>query len=487
MSIRKIDILTHADFHGQFREDNENPGLSRFFCAVESIRQKNSEATLLLDAGDEAKCLWYGRDVYEGLGLLKTDAMVLGNHEFDKGRESLEECIGYGTRHFPMLCANIIYKENGEFIKGIKPFTVIKKAGIDIGILGLSSFYTPHIVNRESFKDFVMTDSVQAIRRYVPLMRKQGAKIIVILTHFPFYPDETGELFEVYEQVKDLCIDVFIGGHIPGDYAKVKDDCAIIKAGFHGVSLGHVSILYDDDKEKIVSRKAEIIDVANTVSDHEEKIDAFVQGVCKDYESYFTEAIGEAKEDIIMHLSKESAMGDLICDALREASGCDFVYANCTSCGRLIPKGIITRYTIQKALAFNENIHVTEMKGSDLYDLFELIHDPEIFGNNAELMFSGLKIKIDHNRSCGHKVAWIKDFNGDDIDKNRIFSVATSAYMADGGNATVPITERCRWKKLDILIHDAIADHIIRNKTLTNRTDDRYEFIGEPENDNSPW
>ena len=64
MSRITIDILAHADFHGQFKEDKENPGLSRFFCCIESVRKQNPEYTLLLDAGDESKCLWHGKDVY---------------------------------------------------------------------------------------------------------------------------------------------------------------------------------------------------------------------------------------------------------------------------------------------------------------------------------------------------------------------------------------------------------------------------------------
>ena len=184
MSLRKIDILAHADFHGQFREDDENPGLSRFYSAIESVRSHNGDATLLLDAGDESKCLWHGKDVYDGLGLLKTDAMVLGNHEFDAGRKQLEDCIGYGNEHFPMLCANIVYKENGQLINGTKPYVILNRAGIRFGILGLASAYTPYIVEKSSFKDFEMVDSVQTIRKYVPLMREQGAEIIILLTHF---------------------------------------------------------------------------------------------------------------------------------------------------------------------------------------------------------------------------------------------------------------------------------------------------------------
>ena len=485
--IQNIDILAHADFHGQFREDEDNPGLSRFYEAIESIRSKNPEGTLLLDAGDESKCLWHGKAVYDGLGLLNTDAMVLGNHEFDEGREELERCIRWSNGHFPMLCANVVYRKNKNIIEGVKPYVVLQKAGIRIGILGLSSSYTPYIVEKSAFEDFEVLDSIETIRHYVPLMRLEGAELIVLLTHFPFYPDQSGELFEVFEKVKDLQIDVFIGGHIPGDFAVVIDGCAILKGGFHGASLGHVVIGLDHETRKAVTAAAEIIDVLNGPYGRNNKIDSYVKEVTKDYEFYFNEVLGEASEDIPMRLSCESPMGDLISDAIREAAGTDFAYFNCTSCGHLLAKGPLTRYSIQKAMALNEKVQMTEMKGSDLYDLFELVHEPEIFGNNAELMFSGLKVKIDHTRAAGQKVVWIKDMHDSEIDKEQLFSVCTSKYMSTGGNETRSFTDRFIWRELDLYMHDAIADYIQRKGTIRGETDERYVFIGNPENDNSPW
>ena len=487
MGIQRIDLLTHADFHGQFREEEDSPGLSRFYNAIESVRSKNPKGSILLDAGDESKCLWHGKAVYDGLGLIETDAMVLGNHEFDAGREELERCIRWGNAHFPMLCANVVHRNSHELIEGIGPYAIIEKAGIRIGILGLTSSYTPYIVEKSAFADFEMLDSVETVRYYAPLMREEGAELIVLLTHFPFYPDKTGELFDVLNEVKDLSIDVFIGGHIPGDFAEVIDGCAVIKAGFHGVSLGHVSIAFDTETRKKVSADVEIIDVLNGPYEHDEKIDRYVKETTKDYEYYFTEALGEAIEEIPMHLSCESPMGDLISDAIREAADTDFAYFNCTSCGRRIAKGKLTRYSIQQAMAFNEKIQVTKMKGSDLYDLFELIHKPEIFGNNAELMFSGLRIRIDHTHPEGQKVVWIRDYEDREIDKERLFSVCTSRYMSTGGNETESFAKRFAWKELDLYMHDAIAGYIRRKGTIRNEMDGRYEFIGQPENDNSPW
>ena len=152
----------------------------------------------------------------------------------------------------------------------------------------------------------------------------------------------------------------------------------------------------DEGSDLCPSCGAETIDVLHSPYGHDPQIDAFVQEATKDYEYYYTEVLGEALENIEMHLSRESAMGDLLSDAIREAAGTDFAYFNCTSCGKKIAKGPLTRYSIQKAMAFNEKLQVTEMKGSDLYELFELVHRPEIFGNNAELMFSGLKVKNVH-------------------------------------------------------------------------------------------
>lgn len=487
MAIRKIDILAHADYHGQFREDNETPGLSRFYCAIEEVRQKNPKLTLLLDAGDESKCLWHGSEVYKGLKLIKTDCMTIGNHEFDAGRKELEQCLDYAKDLFPIVSSNVVYKETGQFLKGVQPYTIIEKEGIKFGIIGLATEYTPYMVEKSSFEDFKIIDSVTQIRKYVPELKEKGCDIIILLSHYPFYLDDSGELFDVFNQVKDLPIDVFIGGHIPGDYGKVEEDTCILKGGFHGCSLPHGELWFDDETKEVVKRQCSVIDVLKDCHQHDEEIDKFVLQATKDYEYYFTEVLAQAKQDIIMHLSRESAMGNLISDGVRKAAKTDFAYFNCTSCGRLLPKGPITRFSINKMLAFNEYIQTTTMKGKDIYELFEIVHYPEIFGNNADIMFSGFNVKIDHNKPANQKVVYIRDENGNDIDKEKEYSVATSKYMSTGGNGTRDFCARFVFQQLDIKIHDALKDYFEELKEIAPPPLGRYIFVGSPENDNSPW
>ena len=202
---------------------------------------------------------------------------------------------------------------------------------------------------------------------------------------------------------------------------------------------------------------------------------------------YFEEAMAEVKEDIPMRLDFESEMGDLLSDAVREEFSVDFAYFNCTSCGRFLSKGPLTRSSIAKAMGFNDYLYTSEYTGQDIYDLFEHIHYPERFGNNGNIMFSGLRVKMDHTKPAGRKVVWIRKENGEDVKPEETFTVVTSEYMSTGGNDTGDISGRVKWNNTGIRIHDTLWNYFSRFKTVEGKKDGRYFFIGTPENDNSPW
>ena len=104
-----------------------------------------------------------------------------------------------------------------------------------------------------TFEPFEMTSAARAAKRYIPQMRSEGAEIIVLLMHAPFYYDEdkniTGELWELLQEIPP--VDICIGGHIPGDYANVIDNTCILKAGFGGWSLGHARLRFDTAARRV--------------------------------------------------------------------------------------------------------------------------------------------------------------------------------------------------------------------------------------------
>lgn len=239
--------------HSQIKEHS---GLVGFSAAVESARELNPEGTILMDAGDHFSVnLWGGLPMVRASNLLGTDVMTLGNHEFDRGKDFLEECIV--ACDFPVLCANIHYKD-GDPIAGTLPYVILERCGVKIGVVGLVTEYTPYMVEKSAFLPFTVSSAIEAGKRYIPEMRENGAEIIVALTHCPFYIEEdgsiTGEMWDVLQNIPP--VDVCIGGHIPGDYAKIISDTCVLKAGFAGESL-HVLVSYSTPTQgKLLARVA---------------------------------------------------------------------------------------------------------------------------------------------------------------------------------------------------------------------------------------
>lgn len=488
MSIVKLEILNHADYHGKFKEDEDTPGLSRFYCAIQSVRKHNPEGTLLLDAGDNTnKVLWSAEKVFDGLNLIGTDAFVLGNHEFDKGQAVLEKNIAYAAQYFPVLCSNIYEKASNQRIKGTKPYCILERMGIKIGIIGCTTEYTPKMVEASAFAPYQAKSAVEEIRLAVKELRNAGAEVLVVLSHFPFYfePKESGELFDVLHQIEDLGIDAMIGGHIPGDYGKVYHNIAVTKGGFGGESLPCITLYFDTELRKVVKKECRVINVME-MHEEDEEILKFQNEVIAPYRDFYEEEIGEALETIPMRLAYESAMGNLVADAVRAKAKTEIAYFNSTSCGHKIEKGKITRFSIHKAIAFNETIHVGKISGQCLYDLFECVLTPERFGNNANIIFSGIKVEVDNTKEV-NKVLSICLENGDAIQKDRYYTVCTSKYMSSGGNDTRSISSQITWTDTGVHIHDAIADYILEKKKIEARVDGRYCMHGEVQNDNSPW
>ncbi len=488
MAIVDIDILGHADYNGVFRESLKGPGLLRFYGAIESVRSLNPNRTLLIDVGDNiSRSLWMGRDVMEGLHLIKTDVMTLGNHEFDGGKDFLEAAIK--DNPFPVLCANIFEKATDQRVGGTLPYVLLEKDDIKIGIVGLTTEYTPYMVERSAFEPYYVKPAKDFMFEYVPLLRKMGAEVIIAATHFPFYTDPLGgELIQFINDTQELAIDCYIGGHIPGDYGAIYKDAAVLKGGFGGDSLPHATLKFDTVTRKVVDKTARVINVINSdykVENHE--IETFVERVTGPFANFFDEVIAYNENDLPMRLSYESPLGNFMSDCLRTTAKTQIAYMNATSCGGTLPKGNITKENLVLCNGFDDPIKVTKVKGQDIWDLFELVYMPERYGNNATLIFSGLIVEVDNTKKSPNKIQSILLADKTPLNLNETYTVATSRYMAGGGNDTTEFALRFEWEDIGISMHEALFNYVKALKVISMPLSGRLIMNGRPENDNAPF
>ena len=170
-----LDLLCHADFSGRIRPSREDIGFPAFSAEIARLRAQNPAGTLLLDAGDAFSTnYWSGLPLVGAMIRSKTDVMTLGNHEFDRGPAFLDSCIS--ACPFPVLCANVRRKADGAPVPGTKPWVLLERCGIRIGVLGLTTEYTPYMVEKSAFAPFEMTSAAEAAARHIPAMRAAGAE-----------------------------------------------------------------------------------------------------------------------------------------------------------------------------------------------------------------------------------------------------------------------------------------------------------------------
>jgi len=153
-----ITLLGTSDIHGRFMPwdyaldgPNKTGSLTQLYTIVKKVREENPN-TLLLDAGDmiqdNSAELFNNQPkspMMVAMNEMKYDAWVMGNHEFNFGLDVLQK-ISSQFKGQPLV--GNVFKENGD--RYMPAYTIIEKAGIKIGIIGMN---TPMITEFEKGTD----------------------------------------------------------------------------------------------------------------------------------------------------------------------------------------------------------------------------------------------------------------------------------------------------------------------------------------------
>jgi 2',3'-cyclic-nucleotide 2'-phosphodiesterase/3'-nucleotidase len=202
------DIHVHVlpyDYYGD--KPNDTMGLARTASIIDEIRAEAGN-TMLVDNGDFLQgnpmgdYIAYERGMKEGdqhpvitaMNVLGYDAGTLGNHEFNYGLDFMFKVLGGAG--FPYVCANLTKgmlasdpKEDELFFK---PYVIIEKqirdgsgaeSPIKVGIIG---FVPPQIMvwDVKHLEGKAQTrDIVDAAKAWVPVMKEEGADIVIALSH----------------------------------------------------------------------------------------------------------------------------------------------------------------------------------------------------------------------------------------------------------------------------------------------------------------
>ncbi|RAK25044.1 5'-nucleotidase [Flavobacterium aquaticum] len=261
---KKITILHTNDTHSHidpFPADHpKNPnmgGAARRATIIESIR-KEEKNVLLLDAGDIFQGTpyfnYYGGELeFKLMSMMQYDLATMGNHDFDNGIDGFYTQLPHAK--FDFVSANYDFK-NTILNDIVKPYKIIIKDGIKIGIFGLG-VQLDGLVDKKLYKETVYNNPIEVAQDMTRILKEEKkCDLVICLSHLGFkYKDEPEKPSDILLAQRTKNIDLIIGGHTHTFLDKPVieknsegKEVLINQVGCFGVNLGRIDFYLTNDK-----------------------------------------------------------------------------------------------------------------------------------------------------------------------------------------------------------------------------------------------
>lgn len=247
------DMHCHID---PFPESNaEYPGrggMVRLASLVSKCRAENPNL-LLLDAGDMFQGTPYF-NYFKGDLMLKLmskigyDAGTVGNHEFDNGLADIASAFQFAN--FPIVSSNYDFADT--ILSGmIKPYHIMKKAGIKIGIYGLG-IELAGLVGKLNYGNTRYLDPLETALKMERLLKiDHSCDLVICISHLGF-SYEHSKISDSSLAPQTKFTDLIVGGHTHSFLEKplvLKNadgrQILVNQAGWAALAAGKIEFVFD--------------------------------------------------------------------------------------------------------------------------------------------------------------------------------------------------------------------------------------------------
>ena len=243
------------DEHGWLVPEEDSGGATGILSHWRKEEMLDHDPNLLVvSSGD----LWTGRalstcfagestiDVMNAMGYR---AAAIGNHEFDNGVDSLR--LRAAQSKFPFLSANIKYKESGATPDFASPYILVPVNGVNVALVGLTTLDTPFDTRPEHISPFDFLPYDDTLRKIVPLVKAEGANVIVVLGHVA-----STELHALAPTARELGISILFAGHTHEETLEEVGEVLLVQSSYFMRGYTRVDLFYDLELDRIVDMRS---------------------------------------------------------------------------------------------------------------------------------------------------------------------------------------------------------------------------------------
>jgi 5'-nucleotidase len=508
---KRVHILHINDMHSRI----EHVGPSDSTCAgraleenrciggaarlATAIRQRRAALAargvpvLTLDAGDQSQgTLFYttygGKAEVEMMNMIGFDAMTLGNHEFNRGPDSLAEMLA--TAQFPIVSGNTRVDPAHPLARHIRDHLIVESGDLKIAILGVT---TPDTVFLSSPGEQVtFEDPAAHLTAAIARLKGEGVHNIIVLSHLGFVQDQA--LAAAVDGIS-----LIVGGHshtllsntvegAPAYATMVASPSGravpIVQAYAFSRYLGELSVEFGEDGA-VLSAEGDTIELtmaafepAADVAARIEELRGPIAELMATPVTTLAAAIDGSRENC---RSRECEMGNTVAEAMlaRTAGlGATIALANGGGLRASLPEGTITLGDVLTVLPFQNKLYTMDLPGSVIVAALE--HGVNAVEERAGRFpqVAGLRFRLDLSVAPnagrvsevmvrGAEGAWVP------IDPDAVYTIVTNDFIANGGDGYTMLRDGTNRYDTAIDLADALAEFLTANAPYAPSLDGR--------------
>jgi len=485
----RIQVLHTNDFHGRFLTEEvggDSIGGSAVLAAwFDSARVRFDGPTVLLSGGDMLQGtalsnLSWGRAAIDLNNRKRVDAAALGNHEFDWGIDTLRARVAESA--FPWLGANVFDEATGDHPAWIRPWTILEREGVRVGVVGIALAETPRIVMAGRTEGLRFEDEAPAIDRAVREVRAAGVDFVVVTAHVgavcaePGDADGTdpaarsrgceGHLVDVLQAVTEP-VDLVVGGHTHLRNNFDVNGTPVLQAPAYsrGVTVTHLE-QGTDGRSRVTYRA--ILPPRRAEVDPDTAVARVVEAWYREIRPALERTVAVLAEPLsnAQRQPVENPAGNLLADAQRWGTEADVGFVNNGSLRRSLPQGPVDYATLYEFQPFQNELVRLHMDGALLREVLEhgLTDDGRPWTHVA-----GIRVEVDPTHPRGERIRRI--LRSDlanvgvevEIAPHDPVTVGTTEFLALGGDGFAMFA-RARMERIGRVDVDALIDYLGRGR-----------------------
>ena len=488
------DLHGWYDSHHESPNAPHYGGLPLLAGYLEILRTKHGRV-IVVDSGDlfqgtlESN-FFEGEPVVKGYNYLGYVAAAVGNHEFDYGpvgpdsvaRLPDQDPLGALKKNakeakFPFLSANLTEKATGMTPSWAKRYTILYANGASVGIIGLSTPETPNVTTAANVATLNFGDPVAATVKAAKELRAEGAEAIVVIAHMggrcknidrnpedPSSCETDQEAMRFLNALPKGTIDAYFGGHTHSQMRHYINGVPALQPSPYGREIAILDLSIDPVKHRVAKTEmwpltmicAQVYEGTETCDP--KKAPAGAKLVPRVIEGRVVGEKGRLSDSLKLYLEqvavkrnqdlgirttdrfkrayyRESALGDLLTDAMRAYMKTDVAFLNSGGIRTELPAGEIIYANMFDVSPFDNFPAIVTMTGAQLRQMLQVT---SIGGGRGILQTSGLRYTFDESRDAGKPAAQRNRLtevtlpDGRPLDPNALYRVAMIDFLLAG-------------------------------------------------------